>query len=93
MERSRVLPFRKHVEATIRKQFGLTARGFENPEDAFYHNAYKIKLHKAIPERGYRAAWRFVDEKPRRGRTFYYLRVSQLNGQYAWSSPIWVDNV
>ncbi|MCK4308344.1 DUF3604 domain-containing protein, partial [candidate division WOR-3 bacterium] len=25
------------------------------------------------------------------GRSFYYLRVSQLNGQYAWSSPIWVE--
>lgn len=32
------------------------------------------------------------DDEIEAGRNWYYLRVSQLNGQYAWSSPIWVDN-
>ena len=93
MEASRCLVLRKRVASDIKEQFGLTAQDIENPKDVFYHNAYKIKLHKAIPEAGYAAKLRFTDHRLKRGRNFYYLRVSQLNGQYAWSSPIWVDRV
>ena len=31
------------------------------------------------------------DEPSGRDTDFYYLRVAQENGQWAWSSPIWVD--
>jgi hypothetical protein len=81
----------RQVEANVKWQFGLTKDQVEN-RDVFFHNAYKIKVHKAVPEAGYTARLRFTDAKPRRGRNFYYVRVSQLNGQYAWSSPVWVDN-
>jgi len=88
MEKSRLLVLRKQVEENVKQQFGLTAKEIENPEDVFFHNAYKIKLHTAIPDAGYTASLRFTDGRLKRGRTFYYVRVSQTNGQYAWSSPI-----
>jgi hypothetical protein len=87
---SRCLVMRKQVETNIKQQFGLSPEQVENP-DVFYHNAYKIKLHKAAPEAGYTASLKFTDSQPKRGRDFYYIRVSQLNGHYAWSSPIWVE--
>ena len=31
--------------------------------------------------------WYFLRE----GRNYYYLRITQINGQMAWSSPIWID--
>lgn len=93
MTQSRLLVLQKEVEATIREQFGLSPDQFENAEDVLYHNAYKIKLHQAIPETGYTASLSVTDDDPPPGRSFYYVRASQLNGQYAWSSPIWVDNV
>lgn len=91
MASSRCLVMWKQVERNVKEQFGLRRDEIENAEDVLYHNAYKIKVHKAAPEVGYRAALKFKDESPRRGRSFYYVRVSQLNGQYAWSSPIWVE--
>ena len=32
----------------------------------------------------------FVDGDPSRGENYYYVRVQQVDGQIAWSSPIWV---
>jgi hypothetical protein len=56
-----------------------------------------VKRHTAIPQAGYTVRVVWQEESPGPGleacpgRSFYYLRVSQLNGQLAWSSPIWVD--
>lgn len=91
MERSRLLLLRRQMEDTVRAQFGLNAGEFENHEDVFFHNAYKIKIHQAIPSEGFTATLALTDDDVPPGRSFYYARVSQLNGQYAWSSPIWVD--
>ena len=90
MERSHLVVLRDQTERIIRKQFGLKSGEYENWEDAIYHSAYKIKIHRAAPEKGYTAKLKLRDEKPGR-RSFYYIRASQLNGQYAWSSPIWVE--
>jgi len=31
----------------------------------------------------------FVDRDPLQGRTYYYVRVIQADGEIAWSSPVW----
>jgi hypothetical protein len=48
-------------------------------------------IHKTSP--GQREVdLRFRDLEPERGRTsYYYARLSQIDGQTAWSSPIWVE--
>jgi len=89
LQNSRCVAFLEEVKQTIREQFELEPERIENP-DVFWHNAYKVKIHRAVPEAGYKLRLEFVDEDPPSGRNFYYLRVSQLNGQMAWSSPIWV---
>ena len=33
----------------------------------------------------------FVDEKPLAGRSYYYVRVIQKDGEIAWSSPVWLN--
>ncbi len=87
---SRVFAFKDQARDLVRRVFSRDPDTIENP-DVFYHNAYKVKVHTAIPEAGYRADWTFTDEKPPAGRNVYYVRVSQLNGQMAWSSPIWIE--
>jgi len=32
-----------------------------------------------------------TDEEPLGAGRFYYLRVTQADGEMAWSSPVWVD--
>lgn len=93
---SRLLVFEDEARELVRSHFGLDPNRVENP-DVFYHNSFIVKQHIALPQAGYqvRMEWEDPDSGPgleaRPGRSFYYLRVSQLNGQMAWSSPIWVD--
>jgi len=49
-----------------------------------------MKVYRAIPYDGYHVEFRYVDENPKKGENYYYVRVRQLNGQIAWSSPIWM---
>ncbi|CAN5769400.1 hypothetical protein BH23CHL4_BH23CHL4_17900 [soil metagenome] len=49
-------------------------------------------FHRAIPEAEYAAHTSFVHRGRDAGRDWYYVRVRQLNDQWAWSSPIWVGN-
>jgi hypothetical protein len=58
--------------------------------DVYHHCAFKVKIHRPIPEGGYAARWEYVDESPLSGETNYRIRVEYRNGQRAWSSPIWV---
>jgi hypothetical protein len=96
MAGSRVMGFTDEVKALIQERFLLLPEEIENP-DVFWHHAYKVKIHTAIPEAGYTASLEWVDEdmEPactlQGGRNWYTLRVSELNGQMAWSSPIWVE--
>jgi hypothetical protein len=88
---SQVIGFADEAKRQIQERFQLRPEEVENV-DAFRHNAYKVKLHTAIPEAGYTATVEWEDRDPPPGRNWYYLRVSQLNGQMAWSSPIWVES-
>jgi len=87
---SQVTGFMDEAKAEIQERFLLRPEEIENP-DAFWHNGYKVKVHTAIPEAGYTAVVEWVDEDAPPGLNWYYVRVSQLNGQMAWSSPIWVE--
>ena len=51
-----------------------------------------ICFHRAIPQAEYTAALDFVHQPARTSsRDWYTVRVRQHNGQWAWSSPIWVQ--
>jgi hypothetical protein len=91
MAGSRVVAFMDEARTLVQDRFLLTPEEIENP-DTYWHNAYKVKIHTAIPEAGYRVQVDWEDENAPPGRNWYYLRVSELNGQMAWSSPIWVDS-
>ena len=53
-----------------------------------------IKNSKEIhTEKGESKFLRFIfeDDQPIQNTDYYYIRVSQKNGEMAWSSPIWVS--
>ncbi len=91
LRRSRVEAFLQETRPAIEKLFQVAVTDIENRGDVFWHNAYKMKVHLAVPRAAYDVPYRFVEEQVPPGRHWYYLRVSQTNGQMAWSSPIWVD--
>jgi hypothetical protein len=90
MAACRIMPFIDEIKALIEQRFRLTPDDIEG-RDVFWCAAYKAKIHTAIPEAGYTAQREWIDEDAPPGRNWYYVRVSQLNGQIAWSSPIWVE--
>jgi len=57
-------------------------------DHAFRH---KVKLYPAVPEARCCADIE-LDDQPDGPADWYYLRVTQANGQMAWSSPIWVES-
>jgi hypothetical protein len=47
-------------------------------------------LNRLIGPPEYSATVRWNDRRPGTSNDWYYVRVTQHNGQLAWSSPIWV---
>ena len=58
-----------------------------------YAKFNKLHVHRAIPEPEYQVKFAFQDKGPEKDTDYYYLRVTQRNGQMAWSSPIWVSSI
>jgi hypothetical protein len=48
-------------------------------------------FHRAVPQAEYTCKIDFSHMVQASSRDWYYVRVRQLNGQWAWSSPIWVE--
>jgi hypothetical protein len=89
MSGSKVVALLAESRRLTERVFGISADEVESP-DSFYFNAWKMKMHQAFPESAYRFTHSFEDA-PGRSLHYYYVRVTQLNGQMAWSSPVWVD--
>lgn len=86
-----VLPLLGEVTNLAQEQFGVSEGEIKNP-DAYYQNARKIVIHPAIPQEQYNTAYTFRHLELSPGMNPFYVRVTQRNGQMAWSSPIWVDS-
>ncbi len=52
-----------------------------------------IQFERATAESGFLAGHIMTDEKAERDTDYYYARVRQRDGQWAWTSPIWVERV
>ena len=57
-------------------------------DDMFHHNAYKVKVHQAIPEAGYTLKHTGILNTI--GSSNIRVRVHQKNGAVAWLSPVFI---
>lgn len=73
----------------LRDAFGIDPDGLQR-WDTVHHIAYKVKVHRPMPEAAWTAVYELEDDEPLTAETHYRVRVEQRNGQRAWSSPIWV---
>lgn len=44
-----------------------------------------------LPGEGYLVTAAWTDPQPARGGDYYYARVEQTDGEWIWSSPIWIE--
>ena len=62
--------------------------------DSFYLEKFlsgAIHVHRFVPESRYKKDGHFSDTDIGESEDFYYVRVRQRNGQWAYSSPVWVQ--
>ena len=85
-----LIPMLEESKQRARDTFGVEPETVENP-DSYFHNARKIKLHRAVPENAWKVEHTFGDLELDEGTNSFYVRVTQTNGQVAWSSPVWID--
>lgn len=90
---SRICWFRDEALARIRDFVGLEEKDLPRVDPIVYHYAFKAKLHRAIPEAAFAAEMAFEDDAPIEENVHYRVRVEQRNGQRAWSSPIWFEDL
>jgi hypothetical protein len=85
-----VLWDRESSAQMIRREFSVDVDKLYR-KDVHFGMAYKAKIHRAVGSSGFRKelTWRdqLWDSRPHH----YRVRVRQINGQMAWSSPIWVE--
>ena len=87
---SREMWFREDAARMLQELAGIEP-GSPERQDIFHHVAYKVKVHRAMPEAAYTANFEVEDDEPLAGEVNYRVRVEQRNAQRAWSSPIWVS--
>lgn len=49
-----------------------------------------VQIDRLVLPESYEASLEIEDEGSGEGADYYYVRVTQANGQMAWSSPVWV---
>jgi hypothetical protein len=76
-----VLPFRNTSRGRLRREFQV---------DRYTDS---ITLRFVNPDGAMERTFEFMDLEPVRQGDHYYVRVQQLDGATAWSSPIWVGGV
>ncbi len=86
-ESSRIIQLDEEIKQLTKDTWGDVQHYRDDP---WWHNAYKIKISKAVPQAGYIMNYEkqiFVDSNCN-----YRLRVWQQNGDVAWCSPIFLKS-
>ena len=72
----------------------LPVRELSRGARSFYTSGFvspSFVFHRAVPEAEYQHRFSLTHESVGEQREWYYARVRLRNGQWAWSSPIWVE--
>jgi hypothetical protein len=86
---AQLYPLLSESERRIEQTFEVTPAEFTNL-DPIYHNARKVKIHRAHPIETCRARTQF-DLSSYDDPSYFYPRAFQVNGQAVWGSPIWIE--
>lgn len=86
-DRTHLVPFLDESWDRLEAEFELTRDDIDN-EDVVYHTARKVRVHRSVPRTACRTGVEFGDLP---SQDYYYVRVSQVDGQYAWASPVWLE--
>ncbi|MEZ5403943.1 MAG: DUF3604 domain-containing protein [Bryobacteraceae bacterium] len=84
------LALKKPVDKAVSYTLGELAESSETVYTGDFPKESAL-LHRVAFAENYQTAFTFTDEDEGKGVNWYYARVTQANGQMAWSSPVWVE--
>ena len=87
LEESVLIANEEEAARLLKERFGFTEY---YREDAWWHNTYKVLIHRASPRAAYTVNITDTIEGLEREEDSFYVKAVQENGDTAWSSPIWV---
>ena len=73
------------MEHTLAELMASSASAFTGP-----FTSESVLVHRLLTPESYRLAFTWSDERDGSQADYYMVRVTQSNGQMAWSSPVWV---
>jgi len=73
------------MEHTLAELMASSASAFTGP-----FTSESVLVHRLLTPESYRLAFTWSDERDGSQADYYMIRVTQSNGQMAWSSPVWV---
>ncbi len=88
LQKSHLFGFLNEAKELVEERWGIKSY-YRN--DPFWHAAYKVKIHRGIPEIGYKVNFNWVSEEKVKDEDFFWVKVIQRDGNTAWSSPIWIQ--
>lgn len=76
------------------QEFAYTLQELLEGTKAHFMNgwlSHAIQFNRAAPENAFLVEQVMQDNTPERDTDYYYIRVRQRDGQWSWSTPIWVE--
>lgn len=76
------------------KEFSYTLRELLHGSKSHFMRGWlseAVLFDRAAPENAFAVSHAMNDDEPERDTDYYYVRVRQRNGQWAFSTPIWVE--
>jgi hypothetical protein len=84
------LALKKPVDKSVAYTLGELADSSETVYTGDFPKESAL-LHRIVFHENYATSFTVNDEDEGKGVNWYYVRVTQANGQLAWSSPVWVE--
>src|SRR5207248_1361016 len=81
------------LEAPVKKSLTTTFRELAESSDVLYTGEFpkeSAMIDRIVFSEHYESEFEVADTGASGAADWYYVRVTQTNGQMAWSSPIWV---
>mgnify|MGYP005773673267 FL=1 len=87
LEESVLFAQEQEARQLLEERFGF---GEYYREDPFWHNAYKVLVHRACPKEAYHMTVEDVLPPLEREEDSFFIKVLLKNGEAGWASPIWI---
>lgn len=87
LEQSMLFAQEEEVKQLLRERFNF---GDYYREDPFWHNAYKVLVHRAYPKEAYHMTVEDTLPPLEREEDSFFIKVLLKNGEAGWASPIWI---